>query len=365
MEGDSSSERSGSKKPSESSISPSPSSLGERLARWKSRHNHLSDGHRNASSKRGKYEISERRKKWKYWKKNRKERGRRERRRQWQRERKAEDSDHKESCPSDRDDKDEGISEPETRNPESVVRDIMKQFPGAAGDLKQLLEMIDCVRGAVNTSGMYDKPLVKIMRKLFRSLYHKQKDTGVYLLSPEDCAMLEFVGHVIYSLLKPTEDKPSISVFPKSIPSSPMEEECRKATDEADGVKPPMEEECRKATNEADGVQPPMEEEHRKATDEADGVQPPMEEECKKGTDGADGVQPPMEEECRKATDEADGVQSTRPDTGDDSSASSKRRKTKLEMGNDSFMGPVPLAMVAKAASSNEAERFDEVLVSH
>ncbi|KAL6010638.1 hypothetical protein ACLOJK_001075 [Asimina triloba] len=320
MGGDSSSKRSRSKKRLESSSSPSSSSDSESPERRKSRHRHHSDSHRNRSSRHGserqKYDSSERSKRRKSQKLDRKERRRRRRehRRRSRRDRKEEDSDSEESSPLDSVDGGDDGSEPEMRNPESVVRNILKQFPGAAGDLKQLLEMIDSGQ-AVDTRGMSDKTLVKILRKLFMSLNLKQKDNGVYLLSPKACPTLEVVGSTIYSHLKPTEDQSLLSGSPKGI------------------------------------------------------------------------SYPTMEEECRKATDETGGVESNRPDTGDDCSASTKRRffgpampsaellaaaarlteadaalrETESEIDNDLFVGPPPPAMVAEAASSNEAERFEEV----
>ncbi|KAI3917265.1 hypothetical protein MKX01_000042, partial [Papaver californicum] len=86
------------------------------------------------------------------------------------------------------------------KNPEVILGNILTEFPDMLGDLKQLLQMIDDGQ-AVDTRGIPNKTLLKILRKLFLSLNLKQNDTGVFFLPPKICPTLEVIGPFISSHL--------------------------------------------------------------------------------------------------------------------------------------------------------------------
>ncbi|XP_058091155.1 uncharacterized protein LOC131237424 [Magnolia sinica] len=317
MGGDSSTKSSKRKKRLDNSSPSSASSDSESPVRRKSRHRHRSESHRSRSSRHGsrrrESEGTERSQKRKSRKDDRKERRKREHRKRSRRESKREVSDSDGSRSSDGVDGDD-YSEPELRNPESVIRDILKRFPGVADDLKQLLQMIDGGQ-AVDTRGMSDASLVKILKKLFLSLNLKQKDTGVFLLPPKACPTLEIVGPVIYSHLRPTENQSPLPESPKGIPSLPSEEECRKATDEAGGGQS-----TRLDVGDDSSVS------------------------CKKRFIGPAMPSSELLAAAARLTE-----------------AETVLREAELEVDNDLFIGPPPPAVVAEAESANEAERFEEV----
>ncbi|GAB2251938.1 hypothetical protein Droror1_Dr00004785 [Drosera rotundifolia] len=80
--------------------------------------------------------------------------------------------------------------------PESVVRDLMREFPGVAGDLRQLLQMIDNGQ-AVDIKGISEKLLIRHLKKLFVSLKLKENGDGVFLLRTNARPTLEIVGPLI------------------------------------------------------------------------------------------------------------------------------------------------------------------------
>ncbi|KAI5668291.1 hypothetical protein M9H77_18144 [Catharanthus roseus] len=83
-------------------------------------------------------------------------------------------------------------------SPEEVVKCILEEFPTVAGDLEQLLHMIDDGQ-AVDISGLSEKSLVKRLRKLFVSLKLKEKGDNCFLLPSKVRPTLELVGAIIRS----------------------------------------------------------------------------------------------------------------------------------------------------------------------
>jgi len=81
--------------------------------------------------------------------------------------------------------------------------------------------MIDTGEG-IDISGISDKPLVKRLKKLFRSLRLKESATGAYLLPPKNVPTLDIVGPLLLASSKLTGDKNRKSVSPnrEELPSS-------------------------------------------------------------------------------------------------------------------------------------------------
>ncbi|GJN40333.1 hypothetical protein PR202_gb29538 [Eleusine coracana subsp. coracana] len=102
-----------------------------------------------------------------------------------------------------------------------IVRDILKEFPAVAGELRQLLQMIDSGEG-IDISGISDKPLVKRLKKLFRSLRLKESASGAYLLPQKNVPTLDIVGEVLLASLKLADNKRENSISPtgEELPSS-------------------------------------------------------------------------------------------------------------------------------------------------
>lgn len=65
--------------------------------------------------------------------------------------------------------------------------------------------MIDSGEG-IDISGISDKPLVKRLKKLFRSLKLKENGNGAYLLAPKGIPTLDVVGPVLEGSAKPGND---------------------------------------------------------------------------------------------------------------------------------------------------------------
>ena len=81
--------------------------------------------------------------------------------------------------------------------------------------------MIDTGEG-IDISGISDKPLVKRLKKLFRSLRLKESATGAYLLPPKNVPTLDIVGPLLLASSELTDDKNVKSVSPdrEELPSS-------------------------------------------------------------------------------------------------------------------------------------------------
>ncbi|KAK4352733.1 hypothetical protein RND71_028251 [Anisodus tanguticus] len=86
-------------------------------------------------------------------------------------------------------------------SPEDVLKGILQEFPTVAGDLEQLLQMIDDGQ-AVDIGGLSEKMLVKRLRKLFVSLNLKETGDHVFLLPSKASSTLETVGPLIRSQMQ-------------------------------------------------------------------------------------------------------------------------------------------------------------------
>ncbi|CAN0827044.1 GPALPP motifs-containing protein 1, partial [Linum grandiflorum] len=193
--------------------------------------------------------------------------------------------------------------------PEAVVKEMLAKFPGVAGDLKQLLQMIDAGQ-AVDIGGISEKTLAKHLKKLFVSLKLEEKDDQVFLLPLNHRPTLEIIGSLI-------EDR----VEPKG----------KQADDTATG----------------NGMHPVC------VDDESGQV---LDDKPMLAT-SAD-VPPPRKRMMGPAMPSSELLAAAAKLT----EAQEELRTVELEEDNNElFVGPPPPAIAAEAASVNEAERFEEV----
>lgn len=86
---------------------------------------------------------------------------------------------------------------------------------------------------AVDTRGISNRDLVKMLKQLFLSLSLKQNDNGVFFLPPTTHPTLEVVGSLINLHLKPTEHQPPPIGTPNVDQSLPSEVESQRTKEEA------------------------------------------------------------------------------------------------------------------------------------
>uniref|UniRef100_A0A1D1ZHX4 DnaJ subfamily C member 14 n=1 Tax=Anthurium amnicola TaxID=1678845 RepID=A0A1D1ZHX4_9ARAE len=201
-------------------------------------------------------------------------------------------------------------SDYESPKPEDMVCCILKKFPEAAGDLRQLLQVVDSGQ-AVDVRGISDRSMSKLLKKLFRSLKLKQNDDGVFLLAPRRLPTLDVVGSLLSSHVKGSGISHSGSATGVQ-PASPDKESIQK--NEAD-IGP----------SEEPRVKPDSLSLRRRFI----------------------GPEMPSAELLAAAAELTE--------------AETALRNADLEVDDDLFIGPAPPAVVAEAASANEAERFEEV----
>ncbi|XP_042034403.1 uncharacterized protein LOC121780831 isoform X2 [Salvia splendens] len=196
-------------------------------------------------------------------------------------------------------------SDSELESPESVVGFILKEFPGVAGDLEQLLRMIDEGQ-AVDISGLSEKSLVKHLRRLFISLHLKENGDKVFLLPDKASPTLDIVGPVILSYNQPHKVDEHLESHKeaKSVPPVP----------EMDPV-----------TNNVDDKK-------------EDPVGP------RRRVIGPEMPSADLLAAAAKLTE-----------------AEAELREAELDGDDDLFIGPPPPAVVKEAESANEAERFEEI----
>ncbi|WOL11755.1 vitellogenin-1 isoform X1 [Canna indica] len=204
-------------------------------------------------------------------------------------------------------------SEPQSPRPEEIVRLFLREFPNAADDLKQLLQMIDSRQG-VDVRGISDRSLVKLIKKLFQSLKLKRNENGVYLLSSKGVPTLDIVGSTLCSHLKTGDSLYRASEVPENQQPSTSDHISKDQADSND-------------TN----------------LDKAQGkheVPAPARRRLI-------GPERPSGELLAAAAEltEAEGL----------------LREADLGIDDGLLIGPPPPAMVTEAASANEAERFEEV----
>lgn len=192
-----------------------------------------------------------------------------------------------------------------------IVRDILRELPAVAEELRQLLQMIDSGEG-IDISGISDKPLVKRLKKLFRSLRLKESASGAYLLPPKNVPTLGIVGSLLLESSRLSDNKSGKSV-------SPNREEPPQANFDV----------------------------QNKDKDDIISEEPiviDVEEEPPKRR--IIGPAMPSRELLAAAAEMTEAL---------------RCRDAELEADDDLLIGPPPPAVVAEAASANEAERFEEV----
>ncbi|XP_078438920.1 DNAJ heat shock N-terminal domain-containing protein isoform X2 [Wolffia australiana] len=209
---------------------------------------------------------------------------------------------------SDGDDSSSGGDYGELRKPETALRRILGEFPGAASDLRQ---MVDSGQ-AVDVKGISDKLMVKLLKRLFLSLKLKQKEDGVFLLPPSRPPTLDIIVPLLHTPVEPcqlTHLTPSSDVHP---PLPSKEDTLKK--DEADVG--PLE-------------KPPV---------NLDSVSQPKR-----------FIGPAMPSAELLAAAAALNE------------AATTMRDADLEDFDEVLIGPPPPALVSEVESTNEAERFEEV----
>ncbi|CAO2170196.1 unnamed protein product [Urochloa humidicola] len=290
---------------SDSSDSPSsassPSSSPERRSRSSKRKRSSSSSshrHRHSGKSSGRSRSS------------RDEDRRRRRRRRRDEERRRRGGDESGSSDSGSEVEDRAAAAEEARE---IVRDILGEFPAVAGELRQLLQMIDSGEG-IDISGISDKPLVKRLKKLFRSLRLKESASGAYLLPPKNVPTLDIVGPLLSESSKLADDKNGKLVSPnrEELLSSNFDVQ-NKDKDKDDTL------------SEGPKIVGVEEEPPKRRI-----IGPAM----------------PSRELLAAAAEMTEALRS---------------RDAELEADDDLLIGPPPPAVVAEAASANEAERFEEV----
>ncbi|KAM0902912.1 hypothetical protein ACQ4PT_018980 [Festuca glaucescens] len=191
---------------------------------------------------------------------------------------------------------------------QQIVRDILCEFPAIASELRQLLQMVDSGEG-IDISGISDKPLVKRLKKLFRSLKLKESTNGAYLLPPKSVPTLDVVGPALPGSAKLGDDQnENVASQGRQVPPPNFDVQNRDAIPPEDG-----------------GQVDPVEDGPVKRV-----IGPAM----------------PSRELLAAAAEMTEAL---------------RCRDAELEADDGFLIGPPPPAMVAEAASANEAERFEEV----
>lgn len=170
--------------------------------------------------------------------------------------------------------------------------------------------MIDSGEG-IDISGISDKPLVKRLKKLFRSLRLKESASGAYLLPPKHVPTLDIVGPLLLasSKLADNENGKSVSPIREELPPSNFDVQTKDKDD---------------TTSEGPKIV---------------GVEEPPKRRII-------GPAMPSRELLAAAAEMTEAL---------------RCRDAELEADDDLLIGPPPPAVVAEAASANEAERFEEV----
>ncbi|GMP79162.1 hypothetical protein CsSME_00034818 [Camellia sinensis var. sinensis] len=291
------------------SDSDSDSDVGPSSKRHKRSHRRRRDEKRRSdgSSRRDKEEEKRRREKERKKKRERRDRERKHRKSRREGKRKVSDGESE---------REREFTDSKSRiEPEGVVRYILKEFPGVASDLVQLLQMIDDGQ-AVDISGLSERSLVKHLKKLFLSLHLEENGNLLFLLPPNVHPTLEIVGPIIHphmdSKRQPDADH---SVSPKDTHSLQSDVECSRQNVD-DNMAMPMPMPC---PNE--NVDAPR----RRVI----------------------GPEMPSAELLAAAAKLTE--------------AEAELREAEVVDDNEVFIGPPPPAVVTEAESANEAERFEEV----
>ncbi|KAJ0240966.1 DnaJ domain-containing protein [Hirschfeldia incana] len=254
-------------------------------------------------SNEGSYEREKRRKREKRKKMERRERKRKDRKKRTKKKRDYDFDSESDSGSVSLSDQESSRDDPET-----VVKEMLVEFPNVGNDLKQLLKMIDDGQ-AVDIKGISEITLKKRLKKLFLSLKLKERGDRVFLLPPDASPSLDVVGHLIKG----------------------GEEEVEKDLDDSAPLK-----NSEAATTVNGGAGKGLADDN---------------------TLGADDVTGPKKRVIGPAMPSAELLAAAAKLT----EAQAELREAELEEDSAYFIGPAPPAVVAEVASSNEAERFEEV----
>lgn len=236
-----------------------------------------------------------------------KERRREKRRKERERKRRKSRRDGKKSRVTESEpgsSSDETDSERVQAEPEAVVRDLLREFPGVGNDLIQLLQMVDGGQ-AVDIKGVSERSLMKHVKKLFLSLGLKESGDRVFLLASNARPSLEVVGPLIHAHIEPKEQQND-----RSVPAN-GDVECGQVMDESNVAGPCPDDNATAPRRRVIGPEIPSAE---------------------------------LLAAAAKLTE-----------------AQAELSEAELEEDTEMFIGPPPPALVAEAASANEAERFEEV----
>lgn len=275
-----------------------------RKKRSRSSRNSSSSRHRESSSSgRRRHERSHRSSSGKKGKESKKRSRRRHRRRS--------------SSSSSSGDGDDDVPEEQQRgcsDPEALARQVLERFPEVAGDLEQLLQMIDNGQG-VDIRGISNKSVVKILEKLFFSLKLEKSEKGVFLLPPVAQHTLDVIGPILQPHLKSGDNPLPSSGSPIIVESAQSDLEKMRGEADTESTRLP----------DADGKNDLSAPSRRRVI----------------------GPEMPSRELLAAAAELTE--------------AETLLREADLEADDGLLIGPPPPAMVAEAESANEAERFEEV----
>ncbi|KAK7357106.1 hypothetical protein VNO80_16389 [Phaseolus coccineus] len=193
--------------------------------------------------------------------------------------------------------------------PETVITDMMIEFPNVGNDLKQLLQMVDDGQ-AVDIKGISERSLAKHLKKLFLSLNLKENGDGVFLLPSKARPTLDVLGPLIHSYTNPIINEQAEASAP--VPES--------------GSVP------------VDVGKEQMVDDHVLASPDDHSVGP------RKRMIGPAMPSAELLAAAAKLTE-----------------AQTELREAELDDDSELFIGPAPPAMVSEAESANDAERFEEV----
>ncbi|CAI9095836.1 OLC1v1031859C1 [Oldenlandia corymbosa var. corymbosa] len=206
---------------------------------------------------------------------------------------------------SDSDSDDSGEGSGPRDNPEEVLRCLLKEFPAVAGELEQLLLMIDDGQ-AVDIRGLSERALIKHLRRLFLSLNLKETDEHAFILKSKQQPTLKVVGPIIRDHVQPRMQQLDNAVSEKN-----MNAELPDAR-----------------TGQDVEINNPSE----------DNIGP------RKRVIGPEMPSAELLAAAAKLTE-----------------AEAELREAEIGDDSDFFIGPPPPALVTEAESSNEAERFEEI----
>ncbi|CAM8985562.1 unnamed protein product [Rhodiola kirilowii] len=201
--------------------------------------------------------------------------------------------------------------EEKREKPDDVVEELLEAFPNVVNDLKQLLRMIDDGQ-AVDISGLSERALIKILKRLFASLKLKENDVGVYLRPSNVIPTLDVVGPFLTGETRSKENQRG-----KSVSDKDSESDSGNASDSG------------KESGAGDSKPLPS----------PDVASPP-----KRRMMGPEMPSAELLAAAARLTE-----------------AEAELREAELEGDDGLFIGPAPPAVVSEAESANDAERFEEV----